>query len=45
MTRLTLGFGEGIRVLGPPELRDSVDERARGALSAYADLDRLDTGR
>lgn len=39
MTRLTLGFGEGIQVLGPPELRSSVDERARAALAAYAELE------
>ncbi|WP_072801812.1 helix-turn-helix transcriptional regulator [Rhodococcoides yunnanense] len=38
MTRLTLGFGEGVTVLGPPELQASVSDRAQGALSAYADL-------
>ena len=38
MTRLALGFGEAIEVLGPPELQRSVDERARAALAAYADL-------
>lgn len=38
MTRLTLGFGEGVQVLGPPELRRSVSERAREALVAYDEL-------
>ncbi|MEO7077695.1 YafY family protein [Rhodococcus sp. BP22] len=38
MTRLTLGFGTGIAVLGPPELQRSVNERARTALAAYAEL-------
>jgi proteasome accessory factor C len=37
MTRLTLGFGEGVRVLGPVDLQRSVNERARAALAAYAD--------
>ncbi|NIL77534.1 MULTISPECIES: YafY family protein [Rhodococcus] len=39
MTRLTLGFGEGVTVLGPPELQRSVENRARSALAAYADLE------
>lgn len=39
MTRLTLGFGGGIEVLGPEELRRSVADRARGALAAYAQLE------
>lgn len=38
MTRLTLGFGEGVRVLGPPELYRSVRDRAQTALEAYSDL-------
>lgn len=38
MTRLTLGFGEGIQVLGPPELQQSVNARAQSALDGYADL-------
>lgn len=39
MTRLTLGFGESIEVLGPPELRRSVADRARSALTAYSLLE------
>ncbi|MDJ0394986.1 YafY family protein [Rhodococcus sp. G-MC3] len=38
MTRLILGFGEGVQVLSPPELQRSVSERARGALAAYGEL-------
>lgn len=38
MTRLTLGFGEGIQVLGPPELQRSVSGRAQSALEGYSDL-------
>ncbi|MGB7235666.1 MAG: YafY family protein [Rhodococcus sp. (in: high G+C Gram-positive bacteria)] len=39
MTRLTLGFGESIEVLSPPELRRSVADRARSALTAYSLLE------
>ncbi|CRK51079.1 Protein PafC [Rhodococcus sp. RD6.2] len=35
MARLMAGFGAGIRVLGPPELSESVRVRARAALAAY----------
>ncbi|MFC8180383.1 MULTISPECIES: helix-turn-helix transcriptional regulator [Nocardiaceae] len=38
MTRLTLGFGEGVQVLGPPELQRSVEDRAAEALAAYDDV-------
>lgn len=39
MTRLTLGFGESIEVLGPPELQRSVADRARSALTVYSLLE------
>ncbi|TSD47445.1 YafY family transcriptional regulator [Rhodococcus sp. KBS0724] len=35
MARLVLGFGEGVRVLGPPELVAEVHNRAVTALDAY----------
>lgn len=35
MARLVLGFGEGVRVLGPPELVVEVHNRAIAALDAY----------
>lgn len=35
MARLTLGFGAGIRVVGPPELVAAVRTRAESALAAY----------
>lgn len=44
MTRLTLGFGGGVTVLGPESLVNSVRDRARSALNAYAELDATDTG-
>ena len=39
MTRLTLGFGGGVRVLSPESLVNSVRERARSALDVYSELD------
>lgn len=36
MARLLLGFGTGVRVLGPPELVAAVRGRADAALAAYA---------
>lgn len=39
MARLVLGFGPGARVLGPPELVEAVQQRARAALEAYDALD------
>jgi len=35
MARLVLGFGEGVRVLHPPELVCEVHDRAVAALDAY----------
>ena len=35
MARLVLGFGEGVRVLHPPELVSEVHDRAVAALDAY----------
>ncbi|MGW4479743.1 helix-turn-helix transcriptional regulator [Rhodococcus triatomae] len=35
MARLVAGFGAGVRVLGPPELSESVRSRASAALEAY----------
>jgi proteasome accessory factor C len=35
MARLMAGFGAGVRVLGPPELSESVRSRASAALEAY----------
>lgn len=39
MTRLVLGFGSGVTVLGPPELVQAVRERSTAALAAYARVD------
>lgn len=39
MTRLALGFGSGVRVLGPESLVNSVRESARSALEVYRELD------
>ncbi|QBJ94553.1 YafY family transcriptional regulator [Rhodococcus sp. ABRD24] len=39
MARLVLGFGSGVRVLGPPALVEAVRDRARAALDAYDALE------
>ncbi|MFF0543959.1 helix-turn-helix transcriptional regulator [Nocardia thailandica] len=36
MARLVLGFGAGVRVIGPPELVRAVRDRSEAALAAYA---------
>ena len=42
MARLILGFGSFVSVVEPPELVEAVRSRARSALTAYAELDRID---
>lgn len=44
MTRLVLGFGSGVTVLGPVELVAAVRERSDTALAAYAAADLEGTG-
>lgn len=44
MTRLVLGFGSGVTVLGPAELVAAVRERSDTALAAYAAADLEATG-
>ncbi|AXK84416.1 YafY family transcriptional regulator [Nocardia farcinica] len=43
MARLLLGFGSGVRVLGPPELVAAVRERSEAALAAYRDAGLAET--
>lgn len=42
MARLILGFGSSVTVGEPPELVEAVQSRARSALTAYAELERIE---
>ncbi|MET4612677.1 proteasome accessory factor C [Rhodococcus sp. PvR044] len=42
MTRLMVGFGPGVRVLGPDDLAASVRNRAEAALAAYGEASTAD---